>query len=128
MVKIIGRTEGLNERLLEIGERAAPVTQHNTFCAMLLDNLLQIIRNMVERFFPARFPPFSRTPFPIPDHRVLNSLAVILERLSRSSSGAQVTASEQMWITPDMFDRSIFYFNLDGAAYSAHCANAVHRL
>ena len=58
VIEIVRRTESFYKRLLQIGERAASVTQRNALRAVFLDHFLQIVRDVVERFFPARFLPF----------------------------------------------------------------------
>ena len=111
VVEVVGRSQGVDECLLHVGKAASPVTEHYAFSAVFVHDLLQLCCDVIQGFIPGHVSPLALTSLAVPDQRLLKPFTITLENLPCSPPRAEVSASDQIGITPDVLYLLVLHLN-----------------
>ena len=129
MIEIIWRAQGLEETLGEVDEGTTPVRQGDRSSSVLVADLDQTLRNIVQGLVPTHLPPLAGATRTGADHGPLRTFVVLFEGYSSGAFGTK-TGSHfgivGVALDPDRL--SVTDMDLDGAAHSTHATHCFNPL
>ena len=128
VVEVVRRAQRLHEGPGQVVERSTAIRQRDAARTELVDRLVQLAGDVIERLVPRHAPPLAAATRAGADQRHLRPLVVILEGQTGRPFRAQAR-TEGLVVGVALKPRhpTVLHRHLDRAAHRAHAAHAVHR-
>ncbi len=125
--EMVGRTDGLEKRLADVGGQVGSLGQGDAVPSVLFDDGLKLVGDIVQGFVPGGFAPLSRAAFARADHGRLHALGVVKQGDAGRSARTQAAVDPgDLGIALDKGHLAVFDRDLDRTADRTHEAHAVY--
>ena len=126
MGEMVGRAQGLHEGLADVGVEIGALPEDHALGAVLLDDLLEFVGDIIQGLVPGGPPPLAGAPGAGADHGILGPLVVVQQGQPGGAFGAQGPFDAGTWGLPSIHFTSSFSTSTRmGQRTRAHEADAV---